>query len=472
MHKRPNVIFIITDQQRHDTVQALGNADMITPSLDRLAQNGVAFTNAFSCAAACVASRAALFTGMYAHNTGIYGNQYKWDHRRTWLHDFRDNGYYVANVGKMHHTDARMAFHERFIVENKSSQLKYDEWNRYLWIEGKQVPERQNTIPDWEERLNSDVWPLEEKYYSDIFVGKGAVSFIQRWDERAPLFLEIGFAGPHEPYDPPDRILHMYRDVPMKERIYRENELEEKPPYQKALQDHFASSPNENRINMAGATSEAIAQMRRHYCASVTTIDEQVGEIMDALDRKGMLNNSIVVFTSDHGDHLGDHGLPYKWTMYDSIVKVPLIINTPGGENGGRVDDQLFSHIDLGPSLLHLAGISVPTYLDGTERTGRLSDQVEGNVPAFVVAEENFVTMVRTSTHKLVYSADGQQAELYDLTKDPEELWNEYRSAEYGAVRDALKDQVLRMLVRSNHRSSDYGNATAGTSKVRSTKML
>ena len=472
MQTKPNVIFIITDQQRHDTLGATGSTGMVTPSLDRLAQQSVTFSRAFSCAAACVASRASLFSGLRAHNTGIYGNQYPWGHLRTWLHDFRESGYYVANVGKMHHGQSQMAFHERFIVENKSSQLKYDEWNRYLWMEGKDVPERQNTISDWSGRLNADVWPFDEKYYSDVFVGNMAVNFIDRWDHRKPLFLEIGFPGPHEPYDPPDRFLQMYGESPMGKPIGRPNELRDKPPYQKALQDYFASSPNENRTDMGGASPEAIARMRRHYCASVTAIDEKIGQIMDALERKGMLEDSIIVFTSDHGDHLGDHGLPYKWTMYDSIVRVPLIVKTPHSNNGGGVDDQLFSHIDIGPTLLRLAGIPIPPYLDGSERAGRLSGETEGNVPAFVAAEENFVTMLRTDTHKLVYSVDHQQCELYDLTEDPDELWNKYNDVEYESVRNALKEQVLRMLIGSNHRFSDCREDFAGATKVRLSTMI
>lgn len=472
MQKEPNVIFIMTDQQRHDTVRATGNPTMVTPSLDQLAQHGVAFTNAFSCGAACVASRAALFTGMYAHNTGIYGNHYPWGHRRTWLHDFRENGYYVTNVGKMHQGHAQMAFHERFIVENKSSHLKYDEWNRYLWMEGMDVPERQHTITDWEKRLNSEAWSFEEKYHSDVFVGNMAVNFIERWDRRSPLFLQVGFPGPHEPYDPPERFLEMYSDAPMKEPVGKPNELDDKPPYHTALLERFATSPNEHRIDIANASKEAIARMRKHYCAAVTTIDEKIGEIMDALSRKGMLENSIVVFTADHGDHLGDHGLPYKWTMYDPIVRVPLIVSLPGEHEGGMIDDQLFSHIDIGPTLLQMAGISIPAYLDGTERVARLSEGGEADAPEFVVAEENFVTMLRTPTHKLAYSVDEDQAELYDLTKDPDELNNEYKNAEYGPVRNALQNQMLSMLAASTQRSSDYHDGSAGTSRVRLEKMM
>jgi arylsulfatase len=472
MSEQPNIIFIMTDQQRHDTLRATGNGEMITPSLDRLADQGVAFTHAFSCGAACVASRAALFTGMYAHNTGVYGNQYPWGDLRTWLHDFREHGYHVANVGKMHQGKAPGAFHERFIVENKSSRLSYDEWNRYLWLEGMDIPERHKTIPDWRKELNSDVWSIAEKYHSDVFVGNAAVNFIDRWDNRAPLFLQIGFPGPHEPYDPPSRFLKMYADAPLKEPVGGQGELSHKPSYQAALRDHFASNHHEHQIDMAGASNHAIERMRRHYCAVVSTIDEKIGEIMDALERNGMLSNSIIVFTSDHGDHLGDHGLPYKWTMYDSIVRVPLIISAPGTLHRGRIDDRLFSHIDVGPSLLGLAGISIPSYLDGIDRTTRVLGDGQSDASLFVVAEENFATMLRTETHKLVNCTDERHAELYDLENDPEELINEYENPEYGSIKSALQNRLLHLLAESCHRSSDYRCEPATVSKVRSDRMM
>jgi len=469
MSDQPNIIFIITDQQRADTIRATGADWMVTPNLDQLAENAVAFTNAFCCAATCIASRSALFTGMYAHNTGVYTFN-RWEHHRTWLHDFREAGYYLANIGKMHQRDAQMAFHERFIVENKSSRLKYDQWNRYLWISGLNVPKRVDSIPDWAKQLNSVEWPHEEKYHSDIFTGNAAISFIERWDQRSPLFLQIGFPGPHEPYDPPGQFLEMYKDSPMPERIFKDGELDTKPPEQTQFKKHFETNGYDNCIDFTGATREDIDRMRRHYCANMTAIDEKIGQIFAALDAKGMLENAVIVFTSDHGDNLGDHDLPYKWFMYDSVTKIPLLIRT--SNTVGRIDDALFSQIDLGPTLLELAGISIPSRLDGLPRVARIEDGKISDTPDAVFAEENYVVMIRTHTHKLVHYIDKPYGELYDLAEDPGEVCNLYDEPASKSIRQELETRLFAWLAHSTYHNAGYKNHSEPMYRVRTNDMI
>jgi arylsulfatase A-like enzyme len=442
---------------------------MITPNLDQLAKKSVAFTNAFCCAATCIASRSALFTGMYAHNTGVYTFN-RWEHHRTWLHDFCEAGYYLANIGKMHQRDAQMAFHERFIVENKSSRLKYDEWNRFLWISGLDVPKRVETIVDWPKQLNSVEWPYEEKFHSDIFTGNTAIKFIERWDQRAPLFLQIGFPGPHEPYDPPTRFLAMYEDMPMPDRIYMEGELGTKPPEQKQFKSHFESNGHDNCIDFTAANKADIDRLRRHYCANMTAIDEKIGQIVAALDAKGMLENAIVVFTSDHGDNLGDHDLPYKWFMYDSVTNIPLMIQTPN--TVGRIDEALFSQIDIGPTLLELAGIGCPSRLDGSSRVARIEDGEIQDAPDAVFAEENHVVMVRTQTHKLVHYIDQPYGELYDLVADPNEVCNLYDRGECHSIRQELETRLFNWLAHSTYHNAGYKNQSDPMYKVRTNDMI
>jgi arylsulfatase A-like enzyme len=469
MPDQPNIIFIITDQQRSDTIQATGADWMITPNLDRLAEGAVAFERAFCCAATCIASRSALFTGMYAHNTGVYTFN-RWEHHRTWLHDFRDAGYYLTNIGKMHQRDAQMAFHERFIVENKSSRLKYDQWNRYLWISGLDVPKRIDSIPDWPKQLNAVEWPHDEMYHSDVFTGNAAISFIERWDQRAPLFLQIGFPGPHEPYDPPGRFLELYKDVSMPGRIFEPGELDSKPPEQKQFKTHFEHNNYDNSIDFTAASRADIDRMRRHYCANMTAIDEKIGQIMAALDAKGMLENAIIVFTSDHGDNLGDHDLPYKWFMYDSVTNIPLMIRTP--RTVGRIDQSLFSQIDIGPTLLELAGIPLPSRLDGRSRLARIEDGDTSDAPETVYAQENHLVMVRTQAHKLVYYIDQPYGELYDLMADPKELRNLYDDPESKSIRGELEARLFAWLAHSTYHNSGYKNHSDPMYRVRTNDMI
>jgi arylsulfatase A-like enzyme len=469
MTDQPNIIFIITDQQRADTLGATGCDWMITPTLDQLAEDAVVFDNAYCAAATCISSRCALFTGMYAHNTGTYSFD-RWEHHRTWLHDFRDAGYYIANIGKMHHRDAQMAFHERYIVENKSSKLKYDQWNRFLWQSGLDVPKRVDTEENWADQLNAVEWVYGEKTHSDVFTGNMAVNFIERWDKRAPLFLEIGFPGPHEPYDPPPRFLEMYQDKTPPTRVFEPEELAAKPPEQIRFKKFFETSPNENRIDFSNATDEDIARMRRHYYANVTAIDEKIGQIFAALEAKGMLENSIIVFTSDHGDNLGDHNLPYKWFMYDTITRIPLLIRTP--KTTGRIDKELFSQIDIGPTLLELAGIPIPSRLDGQSRVARIEKADTSDTPQAVFAEENHLVMIRTQTHKLVHYIDKPYGELYDLVSDPDELHNNYDSPDYQSIRVELESKLFKWLVNTAYHNSGYKNQANPMYQVRTETVI
>jgi len=471
MQEQPNIIFVITDQQRADTIGAAGCDWMITPTLDRLAEDSVTFTNGFCCGATCISSRAALFTGMHAHNTGVYSFDH-WEHHRTWLHELRDAGYYVANVGKMHHRDAMMAFHERYIVENKSSTLKYDQWNRFLWQMGLDVPKRHETVEGWPHKLNAVAWEHDEAWQSDIFTGDMALRFLDRWDQRAPLFLEVGFPGPHEPYDPPPRFIEMYADKKPPKRIHARDELDGKPPPQRQLKEWFATHHHEHRIDFSGAEDADIARLRRHYYANITAIDEKLGQLLAALEAKGMLENSIIVFTSDHGDNVGDHDMPYKWFMYDTITRVPFMVRTPKTVGTGRTDTGLISQIDLGPTLLELAGVPIPSRLDGQSRRARVQDGDTSDAPDAVFCEENYVTMIRTQDKKLVYYAGKPFGELYDLANDPNELQNLYDAEQHRPLRDQLERRLFEWHIWSTFMNGGYKNADKPDYAMRTGNMI
>jgi arylsulfatase len=198
--ERPNIILIITDQQRYDTIRALGFPYADTPNLDRLVNEGVTFTNAFITAPSCAPSRASLFTGYYPHTTGILKNADQWRH--SWVEDLAGSGYYCVNVGKMHTFpyDTPLGFHERYVVENKDRYLEcryyFDEWDKGLRARGlvKQQREFYRQRPDYHERLGAFEWELPEDTHPDFFVGDMAIHWVRAKPKREePLFLEIGF---------------------------------------------------------------------------------------------------------------------------------------------------------------------------------------------------------------------------------------------------------------------------------------
>ena len=461
----PNIVLIMTDQQRFDTIGAWGYDYMTTPALDRLAGEGLSFRRAFCPGATCVASRAAIFTGMYPHNTGVYSFDHWADHR-NWVQDLNDAGYHCVNMGKMHFSprDVSGGFHERVIVENPTSKHldlggADDDWGRFLRIHDQQRPnDRNKTDPAWLEKYQGVPWHLEERFHSDVFIGDSALSWIRDYRGRGPFFLQVGFTGPHEPWDPLARHLDLYEGREMPPRIFREGELEDKPPQHAAHKEMHATTEHESVIDMYSPSEEDIARMRRHYYAKITTVDEQLGQIVEALEGRGLLENSLLIFCSDHGELLGDHTLAYKWLMYDPIVHIPLIVRDSRHEDSaGQEVQDLVSLMDLGPTILAAAGIEVPSYLEGRSLMPYLEGADASVAPReWVFCEDNYQVMMRGERYKLVYYIGQEAGELYDLERDPHELWNLWDSSEDLELKNQLLSYLLRWLASSTYYNAGY----------------
>jgi len=469
----PNIILLMTDQQRFDTLAAWGHDHMSTPAMDRLAGEGVSFRQAYCPGATCISSRAAMFTGMYPHNTGTYTFQ-TWGMHRNWVQDLAANGYWCASIGKMHFSprDIPGGFHERVIVENPTNRNLAsggadDDWGRYLSFHGRTRPnDRHRTDPDWVSKCQGVPWEDEARFHSDVFIGDSAVSWIRSHCGTRPLFLHVGFTGPHEPWDPLPRHLAQYEGRPLPTPRVREGELDSKPPQHRAILEHHANTNHESRIDLRSAGEADIARMRRHYYAKISTVDEQVGRVVDALSSRGYLENSLLIFCSDHGEMLGDHGLAYKWLMYDPIVHVPLIVRHPGSVGSpGHVDD-LVSLMDIGPTVLEAAGIPVPSYLEGRSLAGYLSEG-EDTPREYVYCEDNYQVMMRGEDAKLVYYIGQEDGELYDLSQDPYELHNLWADSAHTSLRQQMQIRLLDWLATSTYYNSGYKRGRERSCRLR-----
>ena len=463
MKNKPNIIVIKTDQQRSDTIAALGNSHMITPNMDRLASESVSFTNAFCCGATCVSSRAAFYTGLYPHNTGVYGFN-NWSHIRTWLHDLKDGGYHLSAVGKVHHQpmDEYMAYDERVYAENFPEYRDYDDFSNYLKAEGQPNPNELLTADGkWLEKCCSAPYPLEEKYFVDNWVGRMASRWIDDYEGDKPFFLHVGFVGPHDPFAPPQRFIDMYKDVDIPDPLVSGDDFETKPPQFKRFMEQCINAERLKQGPVYGIyncrlddkEAEDIRNMRRHYYARVTAIDEQIGFIMDKLESKGLLENSIIVFTSDHGDNLGDHRMVYKWLMTEQSTKVPILIRLPQAQRKA-VDDGLFTQMDIGPTLLEFAGLNVPCYLDGRSNLKRITEGDSSQVPEKVYCEDNYLTMVRAADKKMVYYSSQPYGEYYDLENDPSEFHNLYHCPDHSKEITVMKLDLLDWITSSSYLGS------------------
>ena len=218
-----------------------------------------------------------------------------------------------------------------------------------------------------------------------------------------------------------------------------------------------ATTTHESVIDMYSPDEEDIARMRRHYYAKITTVDEQLGRVIDALEERGFLDNSLLLFCSDHGELLGDHWMAYKWLMYDPIVHVPLIVRDGRRDRAGEEIDDLVSLMDLGPTILAAAGVEVPSYLEGRSLVPYMEGPGGDFAPReWVYCEDNYQLMMRGERYKLVYYIGQDQGELYDLERDPHELWNLWDGAEHHALQRDLLAQLLRWLASSTYYNAGY----------------
>lgn len=468
---RPHIILIITDQQRFDTINALGFPYMETPVLDRLVNEGVTFTNCHITAPSCAPSRASLFTGYYPHTTGIYKNADRWT--RSWVEDLAEAGYYCVNVGKMHtypyHTP--LGFHERYVVENKDRYLEerwyFDEWDKGLRARGlvKQQREFYRQKPDYRECLGAFEWELPEDTHPDFFVGDMAKWWIETKPRtEKPLFLQIGFPGPHPPYDPVLRYAEPYleKDLPI-QPVTAEEIASQPPPFQ-AMRVHNHEVDHDSVVHLLEPTPKQRHRQRAYYLANVTMIDEKIGEILQALEDKGYLENAVVIFTSDHGDALGDHGHSQKWTMYDIITKMPLIVWAPGRFEGSRRFDELCSLMDIGPAILELAGSTPPASmeaqsllpaLNGEEWTGRDAVFAEHSRDG-ILQTTDMMSMVRTRDWKLVHFLGEPFGQLFDLVNDPNETHNLWDDPAYANKKQELLNRLLEWRIHSGYQTRDW----------------
>ena len=472
--KRPNVVFVITDQQRFDTIAAAGFDYMLTPNLDRLVNEGVYFDRMFVTSPSCAPSRASLFTGLYPHTNGVFRNDEKWTH--TWVRQLADTGYRCVNVGKMHTSpfEQSYGFHERHVVENKdraNPTLPYflDNWDKAFWSHGVEKPSRitYRRRDDYRDRLGAFVWEAPEHLHSDVFVPQLAVNWIDTYRGNEPFFLEIGIPGPHPPYDPTQAALDLYADAVLPAPIGDQADYDSQPPALKKLRAQHLSTDHDAIVHLEHPTPEQTRRQRQHYFANVTMIDTQIGSVMEALARRGVLDDTVIIFTSDHGDCLNDHGHSQKWSMYEQSIRVPAIVWAPGRVAAGRKVDDLVSLFDFGPTILELAGIAAPKWMEARSLMPYLRD---GTVEPrrYVFAEHagdrifhgtEFMTMIRDHHWKLVHFVDSEEGQLFDMQADPQELHNLWADPAHEATKRGLVDEILKWRIRSDLKTQGWTEA-------------
>ncbi len=438
---RPNVLWICTDQQRYDTIHALGNPHIRTPNIDRLVREGVAFTHAFCQAPICTPSRASFLTGKYPSTVHacMNGNDRWADAAPLVTKLLADAGYDCGLAGKLHLSHFQpyeVRFDDGYRVFHWSHDSRDNTPERHeyaAWTESMGYPLRE---------LRKDPAAIPARLHQTTWCADRAIEFIESHGPGEPWLMSVNPFDPHAPFDPPQEYLDRYDPAAMPEPLFRESDLD--------AQQRLSGVQFQNPVRRP--EEFAVKEVVAAYYAMIELIDENVGRMLEALERTGQRENTIVIFTSDHGEMLGDHGLLLKGCrFYEGLVRVPLIISMPGTILQGVTSDALVELVDIMPTLMEMCGEEIPAGTQGRS----LAPMLTGRAPLdhhreYVrceyynalppEGEPAYATMIRDRRYKLVVYHGHELGELFDLENDPGEFVNLWENPDYATVRfDLMK---------------------------------
>ena len=449
---RPNILWICTDQQRYDTIGALGNEHINTPNIDRLVGEGTAFTHAFCQSPICTPSRASFLTGMYPSSVHgcTNGNAYWAGAAPLVTKLLADAASYDCGLaGKLHLAGAHGRIEPRGDDGYRVFHWSHD--SRDQWPEGHAYADWVRTQGRPLAELREDPAQIPPALHQTTWCANQAIEFISE-ERTTPWLMSVNMFDPHAPFDPPQAYLDRYDPATLPDPLWSE----------KDPQAHAKLGPVDGAASIGLAKAKEVMAA---YYAMIELIDDNVGRVIRALEESGQREKTLVIFTSDHGELLGDHQLVGKGCrFYECLVRVPLICSWPSRIPEGRVCDALVELIDLAPTLLELAGVAAPDRMQGRSLWPLLTGQTQTHrayvrseyyralnpdAPGREHLQGTYGTMIRDQCYKLVCYHDRAQGELFDLAEDPGEFDNRWDDPSYSAVRFALLKQNFDALAQA-----------------------
>lgn len=478
--EKPNILWICTDQQRYDTIGALGNPYVSTPNIDSLVEEGVAFTHAYCQSPICTPSRSSFLTGMYPSATHVNGNgnDYYPETYPLVTKTLADNGYDCGLIGKLHLASAFRRIEPR--VNDGYRYWHYSHAPRDDWKVG-------HDYADWVRSKGAILGELTQnpegvptELHQTTWCAEKTIEFI-REKREGPWLASVNIYDPHPPFNPPQFYREQFNPDDMPEPLFKESDLEQ----QRKLTDiDFQSkvrtpdeldirspilphSPNRKPDETVGAR-DAKTLIAAYY-AMIKLIDDQMGRILEGLNETGERENTVIIFTSDHGEMLGDHGLIQKGCrFYEGLVRVPLILSCPTRFKSGLKSDALVELVDKVPTILELAGLPVPTEMHGRSLLPILQGEVDPNqhrssvrcefYDALGMRNHSFATMFRDKRYKIVTYHGHEEGELYDLVDDPEEFNNLWDKSD----KEEIKMDLLKKSYDASMFAMDKGPERVG----------
>jgi arylsulfatase len=447
MMKKPNILLIFTDMQRADTIHALGNPIIKTPNLDRLVHEGTAFTNCFSPSPVCIPARCSMHYGLYPQKTGLFTNGIMPDDNGNSMPAILErNGYKTAAIGKCHFTPDKSAmrgYSSRLIQEECCSDPDSDDYCEWLKENGYDYDEPQGTRGEM--YYIPQVSLHKEEDHPTQWIGDRSVEFIEEnKDSEQPWFLFSSFIHPHPPFAPPKPWHKLYRSPDMPLAYVPED----------STLNHTWINRAQNRYKYRdyGIDKNLMRNIKAYYYATISFVDYQIGKMIKSLEKSGELENTVIIFTSDHGEYLGDYNCFGKRSMHDASSRVPFIVRYPEVFKADTICDKPASLVDVLPTVAKFANCDISEVeLDGVD----LADLANGKSDRKYVfsqfsSEEKGIYMIVSREWKYFYSAADGKEYLFDRINDPRESDNKACKKAYNEISSELKQSLLEYLQLSN----------------------
>ncbi len=442
MQEKPNVLFFFTDDQRFDTIAALGNPEVKTPNLDELVGNGISFTQAHipggTVGAVCMPSRAMLHTGKTLFRLKDDGMTIPTDHVLLG-ETLQKAGYRTFGTGKWHNgtdsyarsfTDGGEIFFGGMNDHWNVPACDFDPDGQYT--EKRKVihnPYYSNKAAEYTcDHINAG------KHSSELFC-EAAADWIKEYNGENPFFMYVSFMAPHDPRSMPEQFLDMYDpgDISLPENFMQEH------PF-----DYGVYSIRDEVLASYPRTEDEVRRHIAEYYGMITHLDNELGKVIDSLKEKGAYENTIIIFAGDNGLALGQHGLMGKQSNYEHSVRVPLIFSGPGIPRNEKRDTYAYL-LDIYPTICEMLGLSVPASVEGKSLVPAIGDREAKHREILYFAFSEVVRGIKDSRYKLIEYRDGKKAvsQLFDLMKDPGEKENLYEHEEYAEIINRLKADMI-----------------------------
>ncbi len=468
---RPNILLIVPDSHRGDSLGCSGNPSVLTPHLDQLAREGVRFTQAITPCAPCMPSRASIMTGRYMRSHGLWMNGVSLPKSTPTLGALLlDQGYATAAFGKMHlmpeapqqdgadpYLPPEFGFQHAVLCEDFISSGPFRRWLARAYPELKDVGRRGEAAADKTPACYASALPLEA--HPVTWITDQFIEWLSSLNDSRPFLAVVGFHEPHYPFCPPEPFLSQYDQINPPVLPRRNGEMEDKPPSHRARL--LEGVGDAGLLNLADSGWQTVL---RHYYGQISLVDHAVGRMLKAIDQCGRQQQTLVIYTSDHGVHVGDHGLLYSSVFhYDGFIRVPLLMRWPEVFPACGTIEGLVQSVDVSATILAAAGVPGDAAVQGmdlrmaaiegqaTIRDAALVEQCNGRFdPTNPQRAEHWVTTLRTDQYRLSVHREQDLGELYDLHQDPHEFVNLWNQPQTQAVKAALLHRLSDLLLATS----------------------